>query len=283
MSVTGPIDEVGPWTEIKVEIVEAFAKAFATITTAKGREYFKPVYMDGFAGGGRLLSEATGEIVAGTPLRIVDVQPPFDEYHFIEKDPRKVVALRELLGTRRGVTIHEGDSNEILLGEVLPTMTFESYRKGLLFLDPYGLDIDWRVVEAAGRSQCVDLLLNFPIMDMNMNVLKSNPDRVSAEQAARMNRFWGDESWRTECYEDQAGLFEIFRSKKPGNEAAVRAYQRRLKDVAGFQHVSTALEMRNQEGAILYYLIGASQKPVAVKIINDVFRRRRQGRMKQIG
>lgn len=279
-AVAGPIDEVGPWTEDKVEIVQAYARAFAKII--ESRDYFIPIYIDGFAGGGLLLSEATGEIVAGTPLRIVDVLPPFTEYHFVEKDRQKIAALHELIGDRREVTVHEGDSNEILPKGILPTMTFESYRKGLLFLDPYRLDVDWKVVEAAGKSRCVDLLLNFPIMDMNRNVLFSDPERVAPDQVARMNRFWGDESWRRDCYEEQPGLFGgIFRSKKPGNEAAVRAYQRRLKDVAGFTHLSTALDMRNRSGAILYYLLGASQASVAVNVFNDVFRKRRRERMEQ--
>jgi three-Cys-motif partner protein len=278
--VSGPIDEVGPWTEVKVEIVQEYAAGFAKIISKIG--YFQPVYIDGFAGGGLLLSETTGEIVEGTPLKIVRLTPPFHEYHFVEKDSSKVAALRALVGSEPGVSIHSGDSNEILLGEILPSMTYASYRKGLLFLDPYGLDIDWRVIEAAGRSRCIDLLLNFPIMDMNMNILKTDPSRTAPDQAARMDRFWGDDDWKKDCYEEQPGLFGMLPPrKKPGNEPAVLAYQKRLKEAAGFSYVSTALPMRNEKNAIVYYLIGASHARVAVKVFIDVFAkwRKRGGRI----
>jgi hypothetical protein len=99
-----------------------------------------------------------------------------------------------------------------------------------------------------------------------------------------MNRFWGDETWQEDSYVDQGALFgEPLRTKKRGNVPIVRAFQRRLKEVAGFPFVTSALEMRNEEGAIVYYLVGASQKEVAVKIFNAVFRHYRHGRMKQIG
>lgn len=91
--------------------------------------------------------------------------------------------------------VHVGDSNEILPDQILPTMTYDSFRKGLLFLDPYGLHLDWRVVEAAGKTDCVDVLINFPVMDINRNALRRDVSAVDATQVERMNRFYGaDES-----------------------------------------------------------------------------------------
>lgn len=276
----GPIDAVGPWTEVKVEIVREYAAGFAKIISSV--ESFHPIYIDGFSGGGLLLSEVTGEIVAGTPLRIVSLTPRFEEYHFVEKELSKIAALRTLVGGYPGVTVHSGDSNEILLRDILPKMTYKSFRKGLLFLDPYGLHIDWKIVQAAGSSKCVDLLLNFPIMDMNMNILKTDPASTAPEQVVRMSRFWGNNGWIKDCYEAQPGLFGMFPpSKKAGNEPVVLAYQRRLKEDAGFSYISTPLAMRNEKGAILYYLMGASQSKVAVKVFNDVLAkwRKRGGRI----
>ena len=44
-----------------------------------------------------------------------------------------------------------------------------------------------------------------------------------------------------------------------------------LKKVAGFQHVPEPIPMRNTKGAIVYYLFFASPKPVAAKIVTDIF------------
>jgi len=151
-------------------------------------------------------------------------------------------------------------------------MTFASYRKGLCFLDPYGLHLNWQVIEAAGRSKSIDLLLNFPIYDMNINALKHDASKVSEEHRARMRAFWGDDSWKDAAYRKTPGLFEEF-DEKLENEAVVEAFRKRLKAAAGFAYVSRAIPMKNSNGATVYYLIGASQKEVAVKVINGVFRK----------
>ena len=43
-------------------------------------------------------------------------------------------------------------------------------------LDPYGLHLDWEVIETAGKMRSIEIFLNFPIMDMNRNALWRNPD-----------------------------------------------------------------------------------------------------------
>ena len=63
--------------------------------------------------------------------------------------------------------------------------------------------------------------------------------------------------------------------EKQGNEAIVAAFQKRLKTVAGFEYVPDPLPMRNSTNAVVYYLFFASQKPVAAKIIKDIFDRYR--------
>jgi hypothetical protein len=70
-------------------------------------------------------------------------------------------------------------------------------------------------------------------MDANMNVLRSNPESVSAKQVQRMDAFWGDNSWRGIAYTKEPGLFGDI-EEKASNEAVVNAYRERMKTVAGF-------------------------------------------------
>jgi hypothetical protein len=42
----------------------------------------------------------------------------------------------------------------------------------------------WDVVHAAGQSRAIEIFLNFPVMDMNMNVLWGNPEKVSKIRCA---------------------------------------------------------------------------------------------------
>jgi three-Cys-motif partner protein len=129
----------------------------------------------------------------------------------------------------------------------------------------------------AGKSEAIDMFLNFPVMDMNRNAIWRNADKVPADGIARMNRFWGDESWKSAAYAEhpQGNLFGSPDIIKQDNAAIVAAFQQRLKSVAGFTYVPTPLPMRNSNKAVVYYLFFASQKPVAKRIIEDIFAKHR--------
>jgi len=263
-------DEIGPWSEIKLDIVRKYASAYSRILSAKPNLYH--IYIDAFAGAGIHISRRTGEFVPGSPVNALWVNPCFREYHFIDLDAKKVAELRGVAGDRQDICIYEGDCNPILLDTVFPRAQYEDYRRALCLLDPYGLHLNWEVIETAGRMKSIDLFLNFPVLDMNRNVLWSRPEDVPTGQIERMNHFWGDESWRDAAYTEEQDLFDKLLKKEP-TEAVVEVFRARLGSVAGFDYVPKPLAMRNSVGTILYYLFFASQKPVAQKIVGDIFRK----------
>jgi three-Cys-motif partner protein len=264
------LDEIGYWSEIKLDIVRDYAKAYSTILAAQEKPRFHHVYIDAFAGAGVHKSKTSGEEVEGSPVIAVNTQPPFKEYHFIDLNGLKVENLRKLFGERSDINIHEGDCNQIMLEKVLPRVQWMDYRRGLCLLDPYGLHLNWEVIRTVGQMKTIDMFLNFPIMDMNMNVFWRNPDGVDDADIARMNAFWGDESWRTAAYRKEIGLFD-FIEEKNANETIVDAFRERLRGVAGFGNVPEPIPMRNSTGATVYYLFFASPKPVAQNIVTDIF------------
>lgn len=270
------IDEVGYWSELKLEIIKKYAAAYSHILWGQ-KGTLKHHYIDAFAGAGVHLAKRTGEYIAGSPLNALNVVPPFHRYHLVDLDGKRVGHLREITKDRLGVTIHEGDCNQVLLEKVFPEVRFEDYQRGLCILDPYRLNPDWEVVATAGKMKSLEIFLNFMVMDMNMNVLWKNPSGVTAAQIERMNRFWGDESWRRAAYRTQPGLFESH-EEKTGNEDIAEAYRERLRSVAGFKYVPRPLPMRNSSGAIIYYLFFASPNATGGKIVEEVFERyRRRG------
>lgn len=272
--MTFPGDEIGYWSELKLEILEKYALAYSTILSTQMKPSFYHVYIDGFSGSGFNVSKTTGEVVEGSPLKTLAVTPPFREYFFIDLKGEKVEALRRTVGDRKDVHIFHGDSNEILLRDVFPKVRFEDYRRGLCLLDPYGLHLDWRVIEAAGKLRTLDLFLNFPIHDMNRNAMWRDPEGSAPEQRERMTAFWGDESWKSAVYKPskQGNLFGMSPPlEKQGNPEVAAAFRKRLKEVAGFAEVPEPLPMRNTKGAIVYYLFFASQRPVPVKIVKEIF------------
>lgn len=276
--MTDPLkyDEIGYWSEIKLDIIKEYASAYSRIMSSQTSPQFYHLYIDAFAGPGKHISKSTGEYVPGSPENALLVEPPFHEYHFIDLDKQKIESLENMAGIRGDVHIHLGDCNKVMLDKVLPNVKYEDYRRALCVLDPYGLHLDWEVIFTAGQMKSVDIFLNFPVADMNRNVLWRKPEDVSSSQINRMNRFWGDDSWREEAYSPspQMKLFgEKEDEEKVSNEMIAEAFRRRLKKAAGFANVPAPIAMRNTQNAIVYYLFFASHKPVAEHIVQDIFKK----------
>jgi three-Cys-motif partner protein len=265
----GDLDKVGYWTEVKLRILEEYARAYAQVLSKQSAiKHF--AYIDGFAGAGTHVAKRTGRQIEGSPAIAMGIQPAFSHCHFIDLDGTRAARLRQLAGDRGDVTVYEGDCNKVLLEEVFPKCQYEHYRRALCLLDPYELNPDWRVVETAGRMKSIEIFLNFMIMDANMNVLWRDPDKVSSAQAQRMNAFWGDDSWRHLAYKKEPGLFGEIEERRPGSQVA-EAYRARLRHVAGFKYVPEPIPMRISTGAVLYYLFFASHNETGYKIAKDVF------------
>ena len=100
-----------------------------------------------------------------------------------------------------------------------------------------------------------------------------NPDKVPQDGIERMVRFWGDESWKQAAYTEspQQNLFSGPDLIRQSNDAIVTGFRNRLKKVAGFSVVPEPLPKKNSNNAVVYYLFFASQKPVAQRIIDDIF------------
>ncbi len=123
----------------------------------------------------------------------------------------------------------------------------------------------------------LDVFLNFRVADMNRNVLWHSADGVDRTQVERMNRYRGDESWRNVAYRPTITLLGV-EDEKTDNPTIAQAFRERLQQVAGFSHVPDPIPMRNSRGVIVYYLFFASPKPVAAKIVSDIFDKYRNRR-----
>lgn len=267
-------ETIGYWSEIKLAIIKDYATAYSHILSAQKNPALYHIYVDAFAGAGKHISRTTGNTVAGSPLNALQVQPPFREFHFIELKAQKVESLRDIAGNRTDVHLYKGDCNSVLLEKVFPQVRWEDYHRALVLLDPYGLHLNWEVIKTAASMRSIEIFLNFPVADMNRNVFWSQPQNVDEQDIARMDAYWGDESWRKIAYETQESLFgpvEI----KTDNSTIAEGFRKRLKEVAGFKHVSEPMPMRNTIGRIIYYLFFASHKPVAEYIVQQIFEKYR--------
>ncbi len=265
------IDEIGPWSEVKLDILKRYAVEYSKILSNWKNPTFTHVYIDAFAGAGYHLSKASGEMVPGSPLNALVVNPPFREFHLVDLDGDKIDGLRALIGDRKDVHLYHGDCNLVLLQQVFPKVQFKDYRRGLCLLDPYKLTLDWNVIQEAGTMESLDVSINFPIHDINRTVLHRRPEGVSAANIARMTAYWGDDSWRELAYDENLNLFGDADFEKVSNQRFAEAFRQRLRKVAGFKRVPDPLPMKNRNNSVVYYLFFASHNGTAEEIVTYIF------------
>jgi three-Cys-motif partner protein len=103
------LDEVGDWSELKLEILRKYAKAYTTVLS-RNRHPLHPIYIDGFAGAGEHKSKRTKELIAGSPLNALNIEPPFEEIHLVDLKQERVENLERLTADKKNVHIYSGDS-----------------------------------------------------------------------------------------------------------------------------------------------------------------------------
>ena len=272
-------DEIGYWSEVKLAIVNDYASAYSKIMH-KQSSIRKYLYIDAFSGAGHHILKSTGDFVLGSSLNALKIAPAFNEYHLIDLDRGKINELQQQVGERQDVFFYNDDANRVLLDNVFPRCLHQDYHRALCLLDPYALTVDWKVLQTAGKMESVEVFYNFMIMDANMNVFLRNPDKVAPEQAIRMDKVWGNRTWRTEAYIARPTLWGDTIDEKAPNEDIADCFRQRLIDVAKFKYVPKPMPMRNEKGSVIYYLFFASPNKTGAGIVEDIFNTYRNRGMK---
>ena len=149
MSTKLKYDEIGYWSEVKLAILEEYAKPYNQILRSR-QPGFHPIYIDGFAGAGHHKAKGSDRIIEGSPQRALTVEPPFEFFHFVDIDGARVTELKRLSSGRSNVSVYQGDCNEILTGEVFPRISYANFQRALCILDPYGLHLNWGTIQMRG-------------------------------------------------------------------------------------------------------------------------------------
>lgn len=278
------VDEIGAWTEAKLDIVRKYAKPYSQILANQVRPSLHHIYIDVFAGAGIYFSKSTHKMVQGSPLNALDIEPPFSEYYFIELDPKKVERLKALVKAKldvlpgRKVTILQGDCNSLLLSDVFTNIRYGDGKRALCLIDPYSINVDWEVLRQAGQQHSIEILLNFSIFSINRNVVRKTPGSGIASQIERMTKLWGNDSWMDIAFESnpQTNLLGESELIKVNYDNLAQAFSERLRVGAQFRFVSSPVLMCNSKGGPLYYLFFATQNEVGSRIMTHIFKTYRE-------
>ena len=289
----------GDWTEDKLSRVGEYLTRY---NVALKNQPFTREYIDAFAGTGyrEVRSEETDEatlfpelaepevrrFLDGSARIALNVEPGFNRFTFIEKNPKKVKDLLKLKNEFAGkdIRIEQGDANTWV-----QSICRESwdYRRAVLFLDPFGMQVSWQTLEAVARTKSIDTWILFPLC-VGITRLLSKDEIPDESRCKPLDVVFGDRSWLDAFYRQPASTAKKQRSffDEPEQESgavqrielsAIEEYYRtRLRTIfAGV--ANNAVRLKNSKNVPLYLLffVAGNKKgaPIAVKIAESIMRR----------
>lgn len=262
----------GVWTERKLSVVRAYLRMYAQ---ALKNQPFQRIYIDAFAGTGDrtdkrratlpLLDLPEFEAVAKGSARLaLEVEPPFHRYVFIERISRRaseLAVLKSEFPTRK-IEIINSDANDAIAA--LCEKTNWGGTRGVVFLDPYGLQVTWDTLAAIARTKALDVWVLFP-SGMGLNRLLTKSGDIPQEWQETLDRSLGTNEWRSAFYrsEQEADLFEGQRSKTVKDADPVKLekfYLNRLRRIFPIV-MNNCVRLTNSKDQTMYLLCFACANP----------------------
>jgi three-Cys-motif partner protein len=148
----------------------------------------------------------------------------------------------------------------------------------VLFLDPYGMQVEWATIEAIARTLAIDLGLLFPL-GIGVNRLLTKSGEIPESWRRRLDLLPGSEDWYDEFYQVEATptLFggEEERVAKASMGTIGRYFNQRLESVFAGVAAQPGV-LRNSRSNPLYLLcfaVGNDRgKDIALRIANHLLR-----------
>ena len=283
----------GKWTIEKLERVAKYLHAYSTIMT---KQAFRFAYIDAFAGtsyltkksenvqGGLLFPEFaerdTRHFLDGSARIALQVSPRFNKYIFIEKELTRCNGLNKLkedfADLASDIQIINADANSYL-ADLCLNYSWKKNR-AVLFLDPYGMEVEWNTIEAIASTQAIDLWLLFPL-GVAVNRLLRRDGQIDETVKKKLDRFFGTTDWFDQFYQTKTteSLFGIenVTEKVVNFEGISRYFVKRLKSIFS-DAADNPLQLYNSKNNPLYLLCFAvSNKkgaPTAINIAKHILK-----------
>lgn len=246
----------GAWTKEKLNILERYLDAY---TTALKDQPFKLMYIDAFAGSGKipLRDKDTEEIsfLSGSAERAARVSDKqFDRLVFIEKDPGRCANLEKLSEwyPGRDIMIENAEANDSLQNF---QEDWNAWR-GVLFLDPFATEVEWSTIEAIASFNALDTWILCPTNALARMLPRSkNPKDISEQWVSRLNRVFGGGGW--ENLYRQSRQTKLFGDspdyqRDAGVDGLIEIYKGNLSELFGPRFLRTSRTLRNSKNSPLF-------------------------------
>lgn len=216
----------GDWTKIKLECLEKYLKAY---TKVMKNQSFNCLYIDAFAGSGwitlkqnesrrlgaqqsslfDLLDSSSNcslqkqENTYGSARLALTVEPHFNEYHFIENNQKRFLELENLKSEypHRIIQCHQEDANYFLQNLCIKRDWINNYERAVLFLDPYGMNVQWKTIKSIAATKAIDIWYLFP-MGIALNRLLRKDGQISPKTKLTISGLLGTDEWYDVFYRE---------------------------------------------------------------------------------
>ena len=285
----------GSWTEQKLNAFVKYVNAYLKILNVYKDKYnWETIYFDGFAGSGEqgqkddtlrsdmffTPTDNEEHLYQGAAERVLTQEALFDWYYFIDKNENAIKQLKSKLLSISNIDsdrlqFRSGDCNKIL-SELAAAMGKSGGKKeyaALVFLDPFGMQIDWESIVKLKNTR-TDLWLLVPT-GVIINRLLDREGELS--HLEKLISFFGlsEADIRKEFYQTTQhstlfdGNVEVTSKVERPIEKIINLYIRRLKSI--FEYVTESpLVLRNSKNVSLFHFAFASNNPTGLKIAKDI-------------
>ena len=279
----------GPWTEKKLDAFSKYVRSYLTIMNKN--DYWETIYFDGFAGSGTKgehkktdlykqlkLTEEDERTYKGAAERVLDLKDDlnFDYYYFIDKDAKSLEELQERLEksfSNRKMVFRSNDSNEELykLSKALKSKKYAA----LIFLDPFGMQIDWQSIEQLKDTRSDVWILVSTGVIVNRMLDKAGKLKFSK----KLETFFGmtigeikEYFYRIQKVQTLFGEEEIITKISEPIENIARLYIERMKTIWDYV-TEEPLVLRNNNGVPIFHFVFASNNKSAKQIAKQIIQK----------
>lgn len=284
----------GDWTQEKLARVSSYLTAYTT--TLKNMP-FNLVYIDAFAGTGYrnsksedkkqeycsfdLVDEDAEALHAGSARIALETSPRFAEYYFIEQDAAKCAELEKLKpeypDKAKDIHIVNDDANTAI-SRICDTWKKNRSLRGVLFLDPFGMNVSWQTIETIAKTEAIDMWYLFPL-GVGVNRLLTKDGNIPDTWQRKLDNIFGDSGWRDTFYKREVitGLFEDMEvTTKTGDLKQIADYFVKRLETIFPGVVKKPLPLYNSKNNPLYLLCFACGNkkgaPIALKIAGHILK-----------
>jgi three-Cys-motif partner protein len=288
----------GDWTKEKLERVRKYLAAYTTIFSKNPKaQKLTTIYVDAFAGTGYRsdprqkhyenslfpdpVEPDAKSFLTGSAHIALEVEPPFKRFLFIEMNAERAQDLENLKAQfpdkATNIRVVVAEANDYL--KRWCAQVDWRYSRAVVFLDPYGMQVEWSLIEAIAATRAIDLWILFPL-GVAINRLLTKGEPPPAEWAMALTRILGNDEWKDVFYQRKINqtLFgdEEVQIKDTDFDRIGEFFVKRLKTI--FTSVAeNPLPLRNSRNVPLYLLCFAAGNPkgapTAIKIAQHILRR----------